>query len=1235
MSFTSNSKRSSSPADVYNSTPKRMKLADSGKVFSGFSSFKSLDSKSKYMREKTLPDIFDYSDPSSVQKLVEGYSPGEFGSLGKQMENVYASKAKLLSDLKAITFSLPMSLLKSSPQTAKEDTCDIKTITSSLPISHLKSSPQSVKEDTPGLVNRQEGPFASHDVVDLDDDCVLLEVYPTKDSASVNNSFVGDIQACGCDDGGISIGHAKTPTSVEKGIVVIDIDSDEEDNDCGQIGSFEVSQGLVTQSPIKLEMERGQDLSSPTNNLFHEIKLKRVDDDKMKVKVVQSKTMCDVTKQQSSYSYQEVLLKKSIDENQSVGILVSVLCISNSDAFILYGTANNIESLQVRTQMAHKSKSEAISKRMSPDQEPKPENNSNAQSSDLENCTSSVAKPNVRCDINCRIKWDRPPVGTYEVNTDGSLKTVANPDAISVMIGSYEAVLKDDVGLTISASHGQVLGSNILHHELQGVSASLQLAINARVDTVCIRSDSMEAVNISKAKVPIPWRDKRLSSHKLTTVSREKQKTDEDKKAANKGVYVGVEDDLHDNKSGQDDDGCNDLWNAMDLALESYKEDAMERSVVEYSEREECDHSFVLKDDLGYVCRVCGVISKSIDTIFDYQWIKGSKSTRTYMSTKDRDQIKAGPFSLPNNAEQDLALTEISVHPRHMQQMKQHQLQGFNFLVKNLVSDKPSGCVLAHAPGSGKTFMVFSFIQSFLAKYPSGRPLVILPKSILSSWKKEIKKWQVEDIPLYDFYSSKADKRSQQLDVLKKWVDHKGILFLGYKQFSSIVGSVNRDRHGVAEACHDILIKVPTILILDEGHTPRNDETDMASSLSKVQTPRKVVLSGTLFQNHVKEVFNILNLVRPTFGRSDTVRAIVRRIISRVQIRVGRRPPKAELDAIFYELVEETLRKEEDLRQKFPVIQDLRELTKEILHYYKGDFLDELPGLVDLSVHLNLSAKQKPFVKILEKMDKFRSGSIGSALYMHPELRDATTVASEKGEKRCKVNEDKIEDLLEKINYNDGVKIKFFLNMVRFCESSGEKLIVFGTYLPPLKFLEKLVIKTRGWSVGKQIFLISGDTSAEQREYSMDGFNNNPDAKVFFGSIKACGEGISLVGGSRVLLLDVHLNPSVTRQAIARAFRPGQLKKVYAYRLVAAGSPEEEDDNTSFRKELISKMWFEWNMYCFPQNLEMEPVDVTDCDDPFWEFSALGEDVKVLYKRTRIYKQMKKRRQELSKGKLS
>ncbi|KAF9619440.1 hypothetical protein IFM89_007015 [Coptis chinensis] len=689
---------------------------------------------------------------------------------------------------------------------------------------------------------------------------------------------------------------------------------------------------------------------------------------------------------------------------------------------------------------------------------------------------------------------------------------------------------------------------------------------------------------------------------------------DEAEPENDKGLYVGVKDDELRHESSRQcdlDDGLGDIWGEMTVALGCIKDVTADIVEQNEDEGEECGHSFVLKDDLGFVCRVSGVIKKSIETIFDYQWGKVSKTTRTYMSeycsSKQRDKRDTAPLCGVNSSH-DLTVFDISVHPRHMKQMKGHQLEGFNFLVRNLISDDPGGCILAHAPGSGKTFMIISFIQSFLAKYPHARPLVVLPKGILAIWKKVFAIWQVEDFPLYDFYSSKAESREEQLRVLKEWVDHKGILFLGYKQFANIVSK--SEINSSAAACHDILLQVPTILICDEGHTPRNEDTDVLSSLAKVQTPRKVVLSGTLFQNHVKEVFNILNLVRPKFLKSDTSKTIKRRIMGRAQISGERRQVMAKAD----DAVEETLQNDENLKRKVTVIQDLREMTSKVLHYYKGDFLDELPGLADFTVLLNLSPRQRRIIDSLKNVEKFKRTAISTAVYLHPLLKVISEGAAI-GDKGCRVNEEKLDMLLENLDVRDGVKAKFFLNILGLCESSGEKLLVFSQYLLPLKFLERLVVHTKGWGVGKEIFMITGNSRPEDREESMERFNSSSDAKVFFGSIKACGEGISLVGASRILIMDVHLNPSVTRQTIGRAFRPGQVRKVYIYRLVASDPAEEENHKMSFRKELISKMWFEWTEFSANPNFEMEKVNLSDSGDEFWQCPSLREDAKDVCRR--------------------
>ncbi|XP_073123221.1 protein CHROMATIN REMODELING 35 isoform X2 [Henckelia pumila] len=685
----------------------------------------------------------------------------------------------------------------------------------------------------------------------------------------------------------------------------------------------------------------------------------------------------------------------------------------------------------------------------------------------------------------------------------------------------------------------------------------------------------------------------------------------EDKSVSISGIDDNMEMDENSEMSETNSDGLGGIWNEMTVALEYSKEPNEVPDEYEAESEIECQHTFILKDDIGDVCRICGVIKRGIETIIEYNFSKSTRSTRTYHyeGRTSRDVVDILPDGFkPSGC--DFTAAEIYPHPRHKKEMKPHQVEGFNFLVSNLVVENPGGCIMAHAPGSGKTFMIISFLQSFMAKYPSARPLVILPRGILAIWKKEFLRWQVEDIPLYDFYSVKADSRAQQLEVLKQWSEVRSILFLGYKQFSSIVCDTDNGKTTVA--CQQILLICPSILILDEGHTPRNQDTDVLTSLERVQTLRKVVLSGTLYQNHVKEVFNILNLVRPRFLKMETSKAVKRRILSRAEISTRRNLMKSGRENEFYELIEHTLLKDENYTRKVTVIQDLREMTKKVLHYYKGDNLDELPGLVDFSVFLQLSPWQQKEVKELKRLGrKFSINAQGSAIYAHPKLK----ALSQNSGVRDRIDEAKIDSILEKLDVSEGVKSKFYLNLLQLCASNGEKLLVFSQYLLPLKFLERLTSKMKGYRIGIEMFMITGDSDAETRESYMEKFNTSADARVFFGSIKACGEGISLVGASRIIILDVHLNPSVTRQAIGRAFRPGQVRKVYTYRLIARGSPEEADHTTCFRKESIAKLWFEWDEFNGHQNLEMETVNVNDCGDMFLEMERLNEDVTAVFKR--------------------
>jgi SNF2 family DNA or RNA helicase len=71
-------------------------------------------------------------------------------------------------------------------------------------------------------------------------------------------------------------------------------------------------------------------------------------------------------------------------------------------------------------------------------------------------------------------------------------------------------------------------------------------------------------------------------------------------------------------------------------------------------------------------------------------------------------------------------------------------------------------------------------------------------------------------------------------------------------------------------------------------------------------------------------------------------------------------------------------------------------------------------------------------------------------------------------------------------------------------------------------------------------------------------FQEDPDCRLFLVSLKAGGQGLNLTAADYIYILDPWWNPAVEAQAVDRAHRIGQLRRVFAYRLIARDTVEEK-----------------------------------------------------------------------------
>jgi len=176
-------------------------------------------------------------------------------------------------------------------------------------------------------------------------------------------------------------------------------------------------------------------------------------------------------------------------------------------------------------------------------------------------------------------------------------------------------------------------------------------------------------------------------------------------------------------------------------------------------------------------------------------------------------------------------------------------------------------------------------------------------------------------------------------------------------------------------------------------------------------------------------------------------------------------------------------------------------------------------------------------------------------------------------------------------DYSQSYKLMFLLEIIKQCEIVGDKLLVFSQSLESLRLIKRTLETLSstwfndgheaafkesheqwGWKLNKEFMIITGAVSSKVRDIVQKQFNrlDNPQVRVCLISTRAGSLGTNFVGANRVVIFDQNWNPAHDRQALFRAYRFGQVKPVFIYRLVAHGTIEDRIYARQVVKESIS-----------------------------------------------------------------
>ncbi|KAM3331058.1 hypothetical protein ACQJBY_027250 [Aegilops geniculata] len=713
----------------------------------------------------------------------------------------------------------------------------------------------------------------------------------------------------------------------------------------------------------------------------------------------------------------------------------------------------------------------------------------------------------------------------------------------------------------------------------------------------------------------------------------------------------GVVDEVVPEKTALDD-----LWAQRDLALDLEAESNKVSSHTCHKDEESDEHEIPAHggtfckrgkhdlfhdDQIGIRCRKCDYIEIEIRHVFPS--MAKESTDREPAAEHDRldmfvdDILKSVGYEGASNV--GLASDKTGVVwdliPGVREDMFPHQREGFEFMWRKLAggidieqlrhtmnTDTTSGCVISHAPGTGKTRLAITFVQSYLGLFPHCRPVIIAPRGMLATWEQEFSKWNVK-LPFHVLSSSeiqwnqdktihklvskdhglgqklamkKLSQKSKMMLKLASWYEGSSIIGLSYSLYRNLAKGEGKD----GEMQRNLLLEKPGLLVLDEGHTPRNKKSLIWKVLAEVSTEKRIILSGTPFQNNFLELYNILCLVKPKFAKDFACTRLSKKgVASTSQSRAAPQVEEDEGKEFWSSLRISNITDEH--------ITEIREKLGPFVHIHNGDILQKsLPGLRESVVILNPLPRQKEIIAMMEEsagkgfLDAEYKISLAS---IHPFLVTSTKLSD---------TEASVVDKMKSVRLNpcEGVKTWFVFEIIRLCEALKERVLVFSQYLEPLALIMDQLTTELDWTEGKEILLMSGNVRVKQREALMEAFNDmNSEAKVMLASTKACCEGITLVGASRVVLLDVVWNPSVGRQAIGRAYRIGQEKIVYTYNLIAEGTKEKVKYERQATKDHMSKLLFSNEPQPTGSNLSPELIS----NDRILEKMAAREELKDMF----------------------
>jgi superfamily II DNA or RNA helicase len=440
------------------------------------------------------------------------------------------------------------------------------------------------------------------------------------------------------------------------------------------------------------------------------------------------------------------------------------------------------------------------------------------------------------------------------------------------------------------------------------------------------------------------------------------------------------------------------------------------------------------------------------------------------------------------------------------------------------------GGILADDMGLGKTLQTLAHLQLENESSRLDKPaLIVAPTSLLGNWKAEAEKF-TPNLRVALYYGS---GRKEILDN----INHYDLIITSYTLLSLDSQALKEQKF--------------YYLVLDEAQKIKNSRSESAKAAKLIDAQYRLALSGTPMENHLGELHSIFDTVMPDFlGSLKTFKSLYQNPIEK----------------------EQSSEAQERLNKR---------IAPFMLRRTKDKVATELPLKTEIIRSVSFESDQAQLYETIRvSMEK----SVRESIKTMGLAKSHISILAALLKLRQVCCDPRLLKIEEAQKVKESAKLEMLLELVEELREEGRRILIFSQFTSMLEIIEAQMIQSK-----MPYSLLTGSTLKRQEQ--IDKFNTG-ETEVFLISLKAGGVGLNLTTADVVIHYDPWWNPAAQDQATDRAYRIGQDKPVFVYKLIVQNSVEEKIVQMQESKKALAEALYEGKEQGFAKMEEKDLLEL-------------------------------------------